>query len=138
MEHTLFVIYRLKSILLFVIVVIFYLFVFIQRYSSLSHQMVLKSNEKQSHSPKTNIFIQFIYKMINSQIIFFFIIFIFIYSILLAKCYAFAHIIVIILVWKIFFYCNDFIFLLFNNLMRNRHCIWIEKRCPQRWFFPQS
>jgi hypothetical protein len=24
---------------------------------------------------------------------------------------------------NIFFYCNDFIFLLSNNLMRNRHCI---------------
>jgi uncharacterized membrane protein YdbT with pleckstrin-like domain len=36
------------------------------------------------------------------------------------------------------FYCNDFIFLLFNNLMRNRHCIWIKTRGPQRWLVRQS
>jgi hypothetical protein len=77
----------------------------------------------------------FINKMINSGImrmfIFSFIIFIFIYSILLAKCYAFAQIIMVALVCEIsFFYCNDFIS--FINLMRNRHCIWIKTRGPQR------
>jgi hypothetical protein len=50
----------------------------------------------------------FINKMINSRImdyedVFFFIIFIFIYSILLAKCYAFVQMIIIVLVWEIFF-----------------------------------
>jgi hypothetical protein len=36
------------------------------------------------------------------------------------------------------FYFNDFVFLLFNNLARNRHCIWIETRGPQKWLFLQS
>jgi hypothetical protein len=35
-----------------------------------------------------------------------------------------------------FYYCNDFIFLLFNNLMRYWHCIWIKTRGPQRWLVP--
>jgi hypothetical protein len=60
----------------------------------LNHQMMLKSNEKESHSPKVNVIVQYSFnKMINSGIMrmfIFFIIFIFIYSILLAKCYAFT------------------------------------------------
>jgi hypothetical protein len=85
----------------------------------------------------------FINKMINSGImkmfILFFKIFIFIYFILLVKCYAFALSIVFILVWEMFlFYFNDFIFLLFNNLMRNRHCIWIETTCLEKWLVRQS
>jgi hypothetical protein len=50
----------------------------------------------------------FINKMINSGIVkmfnFLFVIFIFIYSILLAKCYAFAQIIVVGLVWETYFF----------------------------------
>jgi hypothetical protein len=34
---------------------------------------------------------------------------------------------------NIFLFCNDFTFLLFNNLMRCWDCIWIETGGPQRW-----
>jgi hypothetical protein len=83
----------------------------------------------------------FINKMINSGItrMFIFLIFVFIYSILLVKCYAFAQMMTLILVWEIFFfYCNDFIFLLFNNLMRYWYCIWIETGGPQGLLVRQS
>jgi hypothetical protein len=69
--------------------------------------MMLKSNKKQSHSPKMNIIVQYsLTKWLTQglwECLFFFIIFIFIYYISLAKCYAFAQMIVVILVWKIFF-----------------------------------
>jgi hypothetical protein len=68
---------------------------------------MLKSNEKQSHLPKMDIIVQYSLTKWLTQGLwrcsFFFIVFIFIYSILLAKYYAFAQIIVIILVWEYFF-----------------------------------
>jgi hypothetical protein len=56
MEQIHFVIYRLKSIIIYLLLLIyllthFLLFIFIQRYNSLNHQIMLKSDEKQSHSP---------------------------------------------------------------------------------------
>jgi hypothetical protein len=98
---------------------------------------MLKSKEKQSHSPKMDIVVQYSLTEWLTQglwgCLFFFMIFIFIYSILLAKCYAFIQVVIMhILVWENFFFILDFIFILFNNLIRNRHCIWIETGGPQR------
>jgi hypothetical protein len=77
---------------------------------------MLKSNEKQSHSPKITNFVQYSLTKWLTQglwgcLFFFFIIFIFIYSILLAKCYAFARMIVVGLVWEIDFFL--FVMILF-------------------------
>jgi hypothetical protein len=70
--------------------------------------MKLKSNEKRSHSPKMDILVQYsLTKWLTQglwECLFIFMIFIFIYSILLAKCYALAQIIVVILVWEIYFF----------------------------------
>jgi hypothetical protein len=83
---------------------------------------MLKSNEKQSHSPKMDILIQYsLTKRLTQGLwgcLFFFIIFIFIYSILLAKCYAFAQIIVVILVWEIFFFFIVMILFFFYLIIR--------------------
>jgi hypothetical protein len=147
MKHIHFVIYRLKSIIniyLFFYLLIHFFIIFI--YSEIKF---IKLSDDVKIQRKTITFtknleprIVFINKMINSGIIrmfISFIIFIFIYSIPLVKCYAFAQMIVAFLVWEIkLFFCNDFIFFLFNNLMRNRHCIWIETRGPQGWLVRQS
>jgi hypothetical protein len=72
------------------------------------------SNEKQSHEYNHTVFID---KTINSGImrmyIYFFIIFIFIYSILLVKCYVFSQMIVVGLVWEIFFFILVILFLFY-------------------------
>jgi hypothetical protein len=134
MKHIHFVIYRLKSNIHSKIKFI----------KPSNHQTMLESNRRQSHSPKMDMLVQYSLTKWLTQglwgcLFFFKKIFIFIYSFLLGKCYAFPQIIVIILVWEIyFFYFNHFIFLLFNNLMRNRHCVWIETRDPQRWLVRQS
>jgi hypothetical protein len=69
---------------------------------------MLKSNEKQSHSPKNIHLIQYsLTKWLTQGLwgcLIFFINFIFIYSNLLAKCYAFAQIFIVILVWEIIFF----------------------------------
>jgi hypothetical protein len=69
---------------------------------------MLKSNEKQSHSRKIWNIVQYsLIKWLTQGLwgcLFYFIIFIFIYSILLAKCYAFVQIIVGILVWELVFF----------------------------------
>jgi hypothetical protein len=78
---------------------------------------MLKSNEKQSHSLKIVVFVQYsLTKWLTQGLwgcLFFFIIFIFIYSILLAKCYEFPYIIVIGLVWEIFSFVFVIILLFF-------------------------
>jgi hypothetical protein len=76
----------------------------------------------------------FINKMINSGIRRMFIFFVFIHFALLVMCYAFSQILGMFLVWEIYFFfiVIILIFFLLNNLMRNRHCIWIETRGPQR------
>jgi hypothetical protein len=66
---------------------------------------MLKSNEKQSHSPKMEIVQYSLTKWLTQGLwkcLFCFIIYLFIYFILLAKCYAFAQIIIVISVWEIF------------------------------------
>jgi hypothetical protein len=137
MKHIHFVIYRLKSIIYLLLLFIF-IFLFINSfyfiiciYSDIKFIKPLNDVKIQrktitftKHEKDRTVFIN---KMINSGIMrmfIFFLIFIFKFSILLAKCYASAQIIVGLLVSEIFFfYCNDFIFHLFNYLMRNRHCI---------------
>jgi hypothetical protein len=108
------------KVLLFVFVIIIYLltrFFIICIYSEIEF---IKPLDDVKIQQKTITFTKdghyrtvFINKMIKSGIMrmFIFIIFIFIYSILLAKCYAFAQMMMAILVWEtFFFYCNDFIF----------------------------
>jgi hypothetical protein len=64
---------------------------------------MLKSNKTQSHLPKIDVFLQYsLTKWLD--VYYFFIIFIFIYSILLAKCYTFAQVIVVLLVWEIYLF----------------------------------
>jgi hypothetical protein len=103
MKHIHFVIYRLKSIL-----IIFY-FYFVNLFCFIIYSEIefTKPFDDVKIQRKTITFTKddkrptvFINKMINSGIMrmFIFIIFIFIYSILFAKCYAFAHIIVVVLV----------------------------------------
>jgi hypothetical protein len=62
---------------------------------------------KQSHSPNIDIIVQCSLTKWFTQglwrCLFFFIIFIFEYFILLARCYVFAQMIVVILVWEIYF-----------------------------------
>jgi hypothetical protein len=83
---------------------------------------MLKSNGKQSHSPKMKNLIQ--YSLTEWLIqglwacLFFFIVFIFIYSILLAKCYAFAQMIVVLLVWEIYFFFIVMILFFFYLIIR--------------------
>jgi hypothetical protein len=74
---------------------------------------MLSFNEKQSHSPKIDVLVQYSStKWLTQELwgcLFLFIILMFIYSILLAKCYVFAQMIVMVsLVWEIFifFICN--------------------------------
>jgi hypothetical protein len=78
---------------------------------------MLKSNEKQSHSPKIWNIVQYSSTKLLTQglwgCLFSFIIFIFIYSILLAKCYAFAQIIVMLLVWEIYLFFIVILFLFY-------------------------
>jgi hypothetical protein len=86
----------------------------------------------------------FINKMINSGIMW---MFIFFYNFYIYIFYCVSQVLCICTDYicygyfsmrNYFFICNDFIFLLFNNLMRNRHCIWIETGDPQGWFFLAS
>jgi hypothetical protein len=141
-----FVIYRLKSvIIIYCCCFIFIYWLILLLFFICSEIEFIKPSEDVKIQRKTITFTKdykdrtiFINKMINSGImrmfIFFFIIFIFIYFILLAKSYGFVQLIVVVLLWEIcFFYFNDLIFLLFNNLMRNKYCIWIQTRGLQRW-----
>jgi hypothetical protein len=110
MKHIHFVIYRLKSIIIYFFY--FFLFLFINSFFLLfvySEIEFIKPLDDVKIQQKTTTFTKdeedrtvFINKMINSGImrmfIIFFIIFIFIYSILLVKCYAFAQIIIVVLV----------------------------------------
>jgi hypothetical protein len=101
MKHIHFVIYRLKSIIIICCYYLSYLFVY-------SEIEFIKPSEDVKIQRKTITFTKdeeyhtvFINKMIKSGIMrmfIFFLIYKFIYSILLAKCYAFAQMTVIILV----------------------------------------
>jgi hypothetical protein len=134
MKHIHFVIYRLKSINIYCCY-FFYFFIYLLTHFFIIFYIYLeiefiKTSDDVKIRRKTITFTKdkkyrtvFINKIINSGImkmfILFFTIFIFKYSILSAKFYAFAQMIGMVLVWKIFsFFCKDFIFLLFNNLMR--------------------
>jgi hypothetical protein len=110
MKHIHFVIYRLKSIIIIVYCCLLFFF-FINSFFIYSEIKFIKPLDDVKIQRKTIIFTKdgyhrtvFINKMINSVIVRMFI-FIFIYSILLAKCYAFAQMIVmLILVWEIYFF----------------------------------
>jgi hypothetical protein len=135
MKHIHFVIYRLKSIIIYCCYFILFFFInsFILFFCIYSEIEFIKPLDDVKIKRKTITFTKyryphtvFINKMINSGIMRMFIFgLLFTYSILLAKCYAFAQIIVVILVLKInsFFFLRIFFFFLFNNLVRNRHCI---------------
>jgi hypothetical protein len=86
----------------FILLLIFLLFLLTQWKNSLNHRMMLKSNERQSHSLKMQIFVQYsLTKWLTHGLwgcSLSFIIFIFIYFILLAKCYALAQMTLVFLV----------------------------------------
>jgi hypothetical protein len=122
MKHIHFVIYRLKSIFI-IYLMIFYFHLLTHFFTICIYPEIDFFNplDDVKIQRKTITFTKhgythtvFVNKMINSGImrmfIFLFIISIFIYCILLAKCYVFAYLILLGLVWEILFFCNDFIF----------------------------
>jgi hypothetical protein len=101
MKHIYFTIYRLKSIItIYYCYCLFYLFVYSEiEFIKPSEDVKIQRTVTFTKDEKSHTI--FINKMIKSGIMrmfIFFVIFIFIYFILLAKCYAFAQMIVIILV----------------------------------------
>jgi hypothetical protein len=117
MKHIHFVIYRLKSMT--IICCYFILFIYLLTYFILficifSEIEFIKPLDDVKIQQKTITFTKdkedrtvFINKMINSGIMrmfIFFVVFIFLYFILLAKCYAFPQMIYMFLVWEIYFF----------------------------------
>jgi hypothetical protein len=120
MKHIHFVIYRLKSIVIiyccyfcllipsFFIICIYSKIEFIKSFDDVKIQRKIITFTKDGFDCTV-----FINKMINSGIMkmfIFFIIFIFVYSFLLGKCYAFVQMIVVDLVWELLIF---FVIILF-------------------------
>jgi E3 ubiquitin-protein ligase DOA10 len=129
MKHIHFVIYRLKSIIIIYFIVTLFIYLEIKFIKPLNDVKIERATITFTKDEKDRTV--FINKMINSGIMKMFI-FLF-YNFYIYIFYFVSEVLCICTndddyfsIRNIFFYCNDFIFLLFNNLMRNRNCIWIE------------
>jgi hypothetical protein len=134
MKHIHFVIYRLKSINIITLLLLFIYFIYFIIICIYSEIEYIKPSDDVRIQRKTIIFTRnekyctvFINRMINSGIVRMFIYF---YNILICIFYFVRQVLCICTnnrwsfsMKNIFFYLNDFIYFLFNNLMRYWHCI---------------